>query len=174
MRRILFVLAGLLALAPAASFAAVEPEIRPFWSSYVASNFHEKVQPLGVQLALELNDHFHVVGTFAYADRNDEGDLPNVQVYHYDAGAEVYQMVPMQVNLSLRPFLGAGLGGRTYHFDFGPDSDPVFGGYVGAGTEVQIYQVAVRFEARDYIARFKHAGTRDDVLLMAGLSIHGW
>jgi hypothetical protein len=79
----------------------------------------------------------------------------------------------------LRPFVGVGLGGRTYALrDVDADSRTYFAGYGALGTELQLGRIAFRLEGRDYISRYEgiredtDTSTRNDILLSVGLAYH--
>ena len=81
----------------------------------------------------------------------------------------------------LRPFVGLGVGGRTYDFEAANVKTRSFlVGYGALGTEFQISRFAVRLEGRDYLSRMKDiagltkAATRNDLMVTAGLAYHLW
>lgn len=185
MRALPFILAVLLS-APMVTQAQVTPELRPFVGAFIPTGDQRDVLDdavlIGAQLAVEAADVLHVVGTFGFAGPNFAGGITNrehMHIYQYDVGAELFRDVAMKREWKFRPFLGAGLGGRTYDptFTGGSRSDPA--GYGALGAELQLDRVAVRFEARDYLSRSKgivgnneDVSTRNDLVLSVGFAYH--
>jgi hypothetical protein len=133
---------------------------------------------LGLQVAAEIGERAHAVASIGWAFSSDKaGD--DVHVSQYDLGLEVFQTFHLGEQWMLRPFLGAGAGGRTYIFDDSDaDSQNDLAGYATLGTEFQIHRMALRLAGRGYLTRFeglhgngKHV-TRGDLALSAGLAYH--
>jgi hypothetical protein len=64
---------------------------------------------------------------------------------------------------TLKPFVGVGVGARTYDFrdlDVGTETD--FAGYVAAGAGVEYRAVELRLTARDYLSAFDGIGAEVD------------
>jgi hypothetical protein len=124
MRKILVVIAVfLITLAGSKAWADVAPEFRLFAGAYVPTGKQADVLKssmlVGVQSAVELTSGVHLLGTFAYATpRPDRPTMGNdVHLYQYDVGAElfhIYSASSESEHWTFRPFIGAGLGGRTY------------------------------------------------------------
>jgi hypothetical protein len=81
----------------------------------------------------------------------------------------------------IRPFAGAGVGGRTFDYsDVDAGGHTALAGYGALGTELQTGRFAVRLEARDYVYRFEgldgteDATTRNDLTLVLGAALHMW
>jgi hypothetical protein len=96
-----------------------------------------------------------------------------LDVFTYDLGAEA--RAPRLLSI-FSPFVGAGVGGRSYnHRDLATDATHNVAAYGSIGGELSVKRIAIRLEARDYVAGFKPlnntgAGrTGNDVVLMAGL-----
>lgn len=189
MRRALVVTAVfVLQLTGGAAWAGTTPEVRLFAGAYLPSGEQAKVLKssmlVGVQSAVELSSRVHLLGTFAYATpRPDRPTIGNdVHVYQYDVGAEVFRIYSASRtndHWTFRPFVGAGIGGRTYDFhDVASGSETNLVGYGALGTELQHLNIAARVEARHYLSRFKgltgteSASTRSDHLVSGGLVFH--
>lgn len=187
MRALIVILAiiSLFTLLPPAVNAGGTPEFRLLVGAYVPTakqaDLLESSLLVGGQAAYELTENVHLVGTLSFA--TPQHDTPtgarDVNIYQYDAGAELFQIVDLSEEWTLRPFLGMGLGGRTYdvrHEDW--DSQTNFLGYGALGTEFQKGRVAARIEGRDYVSHFDGlngeapASTRNDLVFSGGVSVH--
>ncbi len=189
MRRILAVIVmGLIPLAGSTAWAGVTPELRMFAGAYVPTGKQADVLKsgmlIGVQSGIELTSRVHLIGTFGYATpRPDRPTIgKDVHLYQYDVGAELFRAYATSSETdhwTFRPFLGAGVGGRTYDFPgVRHGSETNFVGYGSLGTELQHLNIAARLEVRDYLSRFRglagneSASTRNDLVLGGGLAFH--
>jgi hypothetical protein len=172
----------------------ITPELRPFVGAYVPTGTQSDLLKEGVvsglQVGLEATRYMHVVGTFAWSsthNRNvrlgtgpdDQTGSHRVNLYAYDAGVEFFTRRNAGSEWQLRPFVGAGVGGRTY--------DPVahdaktlndMAGYGTLGTELQRRSIALRIEGRDYVSQWKgidgneSSKARNDLMFVAALAWH--
>lgn len=185
MRVRMFVFAALL-LAPAVAQAQLTPEIRPFVGALVPIGDQRDVLKdavmTGGQLAIEMADRYHAVGTFAFAGPDFRGGpikAGHMHVYQADLGGEMFAIQRLNETWELRPFLGAGGGVRTYD-PTGSGSRSYPAGYGAVGTEFETGNIALRLEARDYFTRFRgvtgNQGTsvRSELAFTAGLAYHIW
>jgi hypothetical protein len=186
---LLFVVMLMIVWAASASGAGTIPEFRLFTGAYVPTGSQTDVLKAsafyGGQVAVETGRMFHLVGTFGYGEPRTKGSaiVTKVRAYFYDAGAEVFHTVSLtsqgEPEWLLKPFLGAGVGARTYDLK-GVDSKAHTdaAGYGAVGTEIQHTRVAARIEVRDYLTRFKgftgeeKASTRNDLGILGGLVYH--
>lgn len=158
---------------------AATPELRPFAGALVPTGDQRDVLDdmflMGVEGGVELAEAFHVVGTFGWAPSKYSKDPSLLQ---YDVGLETFRPFSITPDWQFRPFVGAGLGARTYLLD--GDQETNFAGYGALGAEFQFNVVALRVEARDYVTRFEgirggeDAETRNDVAIMGALAVHWW
>ncbi len=138
-------------------------------------------QVSAVQLSWLVHPAIAVTGSFAWARSRDllTAGRPKLDVFTSDAGVEVR---PVQLfadrAVSLRPFVGAGVGARSYNYrQLDVDATNNLAGYAAAGGELSMGRVGLRVEARDYATGFKPlvgagtSSTRNDVVITAGLSI---
>jgi hypothetical protein len=93
---------------------------------------------------------------------------------HSDGGAARR----FQVRHHFRPFVGAGVGSRTYDYkDRQTKNTSCVAGYASLGAEIRHRVIAVRSEARDYLSCFQspisgERRTRNDLGLTIGLVYH--
>lgn len=133
------------------------------------------------QLTYVVRPALALTSTVGWARTRDiaaSGD-PKLDVFTYDVGAEV------RANrwnagraVAFRPFAGVGAGARSYNYrSLDVDATHNVAAYGSTGADIGYRRVGVRFEARDYVTRFKPLGgtgavdTRNDVMLMGGLRI---
>ena len=163
------------------------PEVRPFAGAFLPvgdqRNVLKDAALVGGQVALEVQPALHLVGSFAWSPNENRPMLARntVDLYQYDVGAEGFHTTTLSNDWTFKPFIGLGVGGRTYHLRdvaVKAQTDPV--GYGSLGSEFQLSRIALRLEARDYVSRFKGitggnaAKTRSDVGVTAGFAYHIW
>ena len=187
MRSPMLVVATLLAGATtlSAQTARVRPEIRPFAGAIIPTGdqrqlFTDAVM-VGVQAAVELSPNFHVLGTFAWVPAQNKYPvaLNNVNIFKYDVGVELGFARPIGGAWEVRPFIGAGLGARTYAYQASTlATKTCTAGYGAMGTEFQLARTALRLEARDNLYCFRSpvssvgSETRNDIGLAFGVAYH--
>ena len=129
--------------AQTASYPTVE--LRPFVGAFIPTGAHandfKSVVSVGSQAGLEISNYVTLTGNFAYSPATSK--IPTIEsrvhAYTYDLGAEFRTRSPLLSDLDMVPFLGAGLGGRTYDYaDSRLSTESFFLGYGSAGTEFQI------------------------------------
>lgn len=189
MRRIAFVIAGLLtgATALSAQTTKIKPEIRPFGGAVIPTGDQRELfkdAPMaGVQAAVELMPSLHIVGTFGWAPSQNKYAAAltqdNVNIFQYNVGAELGFVQPVAGDWELRPFIGIGGGARTYVYEAQALADKTCGaGYGAVGTEFQLARTSLRLEARDNLFCFRSpianvsSETRNDIGLSLGVAYH--
>ena len=189
MRHIVLSLAALVGLAlPAA--AQREPitaglEVRSFAGAYLPTGAQrddfKTGATVGAQIAGELSNHFHILGSVGWTDGHNRFRSFNQDrtfIWHYDVGVEANALQWVNDEWLFRPLVGIGFGGRTYDYranDIGTYS--CSSAYGSIGSELQRGIVALRVDARDYVTCFKSpvksgSTTRNDVSLTFGLVYH--
>lgn len=160
-------------------------EIRSFAGAYLPmgaqrDDFKSTVT-IGSQLAAEITDHFHLVGTLAVTDgRNRFTNFNDNRTYIWDygLGGEVNGLHRTDGEWLVHPFLGFGLGARTYAYSAtNVGTYTCAASYGSAGLELQRGVIGARIDARDYVTCFKspiHSRneTRNDVSATLGLVYH--
>jgi hypothetical protein len=174
-------LAGCFAMAGAsAALAHMVPEVRPFAGAFIPIGDQRDVLKdtwmVGGQAGVELAGSMHALATLAWAANRGSHDPA---LFDYNAGLEAFRPFAMTPDWQFRPFVGAGLGARTYvDHGNGSHTETAFAGYGALGTEFQLSRIALRLEGRDYISRFKglagtdHARTANDLAFTSGVAIH--
>ncbi len=161
-------------------------EIRPYVGAYVPTGDQRDLLKdavlVGAQASWRATRHLALTGTFGWApskDRVTAGDQ-TLDLYQYDLGAEARAASWYNGrSWDFTPFVGLGVGGRTYDYRDLDDVDAKsnVAGYGALGGEVGFGRAGLRLEARDYVSRFEpltgggDAKTRNDVTLAAGLTV---
>ena len=182
------ILAGVLAISAGALSAQTplrRPEIRPFAGALIATgdqqDLFKNATMFGGQVALEMNQNFHFVGTFGYSSLTSKYSVSDagVRAYLYDAGIELNRVRPLGGDWQFKPFIGIGGGGRSYTFtDASLEDRNIVSGYAALGTEFQLSKLALRLEARDNLFNYHEPtatggfNVRNDVSVGFGLAYH--
>ena len=182
--------AGIIALALAAVSRETRAQLttsfeaRPFVGAYIPTGDQRDLLKdavlVGAQLSWHALPYLGITGTFGWSpskDRLTPGDQ-TLDIYQYDVGAELRSASLWNGSmLNFTPFIGLGVGGRTYDYrdlDVGSKTD--FDGYGALGGDIGFGPVGLRIEARDYVSQFKplvgtgDTKTRNDIGLAAGVS----
>ena len=180
----LFAIASTSSIASAQQPALRRYELRPFAGAFVPTGSHANTlktgATAGLQGAYNFNRYFSAVGTFAFTSTEQEvftGD--DVDVFQYDIGAEAGIDKQLTSALTLRPFLGLGMGGRAYDYnDREAESQYNVAGYGAGGAELRMGRYGWRIEVRDYVSGFKGLSgeldsrrTRNDLSISRGFSV---
>ncbi len=168
-----------------AQVSVTRGEIRPFVGTYLPTGDQRDLLRdaflLGAQASYRFRPQLAVTGTFAWSpskDRITRGDQ-SIDIYHYDVGVEGRAASWLRgAAWDFTPFVGVGLGGRTYDYrDLDVDSRSKLAGYGALGGELGFGRLGARIEARDYLSQFApltgrgESDTRNDVTLSAGLTV---
>jgi hypothetical protein len=169
----------------AARGASTAFEVRPFVGAYVPTGDQRDLLKdavlVGAQASWRVIPQLAITGTFGWSpskDRVTAGDQ-TLDLYQYDVGAEARAASWYNGgSWDFTPFIGLGVGGRTYNYrDLDVDSKTNVAGYGALGGEFGFGRAGVRLEARDYVSRFEpltgngDTKTRNDVTLAAGLTV---
>jgi hypothetical protein len=136
-----------------------------------------------MQLSYVVRPELAVTGAVGWARSRDiSSDTdPKLDIFTYDLGAE-FRPAGLRAGHAVKfsPFVGAGVGGRNYHYhDLDLAATHSLAGYVAAGGEFGVRRVRLRIEVRDYLSGFKplrgngSGSTSNDVVAMVGLRIVG-
>ena len=181
---------ALLTLASSPAIAAAqEPtfgrfELRPFAGAFLPTGPHKNTlkngATAGLQGAYSFNRYLAAVGTFAWASSEEDiATEPDVNVFQYDLGAEAGIDKHLTSALTIRPFLGIGMGGRAYDYN-NRDTESQYNvaGYGSGGAQLQMGRFGWRVEVRDYVTGFKGLNgeldsrrTRNDIMVSSGFAV---
>lgn len=159
------------------------PEARAFAGVFVPTGDHRDLlndAPFtGAQLALEVRPGITTVASFGWAPTEDRTrtSLADVDIYQYDLGLELARTRQLGTDRQFKPFLGIGVGGRTYAYrDLDVDSQTNVVGHAALGGELRMGRLSFRLEGRDYVSGFEGldgtagSSTRNDLSVTAGIA----
>jgi hypothetical protein len=163
------------------------PELRPLVGAFVPTadqaDIFKSAFLAGGEAAMEVNKFTTLLGSFSWAPAKLKlgGYDDKANIYSFDVGLEFAQTTKLAAGWDFKPFLGAGVGGRTYDYaDKALPGNTGMLGYGALGTEFQFGVTALRLEARDVVTGYKaplgtrKSSTRNDVALFAGFAYHFW
>ena len=160
-------------------------EVRSFAGAYLPTGAQrddfKTATTVGAQLAEEVSEHFHFLGSFAWTHGHNKFrglSQDRTNIWHYDVGVEANALRWINDEWLFRPLVGIGFGGRTYDYranNIGSYSCST--AYGSIGSELQRGIVALRADVRDYVTCFKSpvksgSTTRNDMSLTFGLVYH--
>ena len=158
-------------------------EIRPFVGAFIPIGAQRDLLDdavlTGAGLSWQPVPALSVTGTFAWSPSKD-AVTPNkekLDIYQYDLGAELRAASWYRAaRWDFTPFVGAGLGARTYDYrNLDASSTTNVAGFAELGGDIGFGPVGIRFAARNYVSRFKpligdgDSKTRNDIGLVLGL-----
>lgn len=157
--------------------------IRPLVGAYLPSGAQHRLLTnsvvAGSEVAYALRAPLRLVGAVLWTpSRERTFSNARASILQVDAGAEWSPRRSADTPRPLSPFLGAGLGVRSYRPRSGTaPSQNDFDGYGALGVELEHTGVGAHIEVRDYVSRFKllpgtGTSTRDDLMLTAALTLH--
>jgi len=133
----------------------------------------------GLNVSYDLNDYFALVASFGLTAEKMLGqriEKPHNtrldRLYQYDLGVRVQKPFDLGKSLVMRPFVGAGLGGRSYTFKpAGPDDETVLTGYGTAGVSFEYRRIALALGARAYFSAFDGSDPRNDIAVFETIGV---
>ena len=159
-------------------------ELRPFVGAYIPTGDQRDLLKdavlTGAQLSWRAIPALAITGSFGWSPTKDRVTPGNqtLDIYQYDVGAELRSASLYKGTLwDFSPFVGLGLGGRTYNYrDLDVDSKTNFDGYAALGGDIGFGPLGLRIEGRDYVSQFKpltgsgDTKTRNDIGVTVGVS----
>jgi hypothetical protein len=116
-----------------------------------------------------------ISGSWTPSREKDPAAPQHVNIYQYDLGIEWSTMTGEVYRWEVSPFVGAGLGSRSYSPQrLGTPSQSVFDGYLAAGVSFGSDQETWRIGIRNCVSGWKGiikttSTTGDDVAIIAGI-----
>jgi hypothetical protein len=157
-------------------------EVRPFAGAFIGTGDQRDLLVdafmTGVQGSWRIIPAVAMTGTFGWSPNRDQTIArERLDIFQYDVGVEARaNSFLSNGTVDFSPFIGAGLGGRTYSYrDHDADTKTHFNGYGAVGGDLGVGRVGLRLEARDYVSRFTPLSgdgdteARNDITLAAGL-----
>jgi hypothetical protein len=120
----------------------------------------------GLTLSVDLHPYLAVVGSFGWAasEGKEAATLgQDLNVFQYDVGLQAQYPFALGRGLTLKPFVGAGVGARTYDFsdlDVGTESD--FVNYFSAGASLEHRHLALGVTVRDTLSEYDGTVAAED------------
>lgn len=159
--------------------------VRPLVGAFIPTGAQRKELSssilTGAQLGYDLPVPIRLVGSVAWTPSHDR-DFSDVRtsILQYDGGVELASHRSSDDQWKLGPFVGAGLGARTYKLNRFTSSDHTdFDGYGSVGGELSRSRLGARLEVRDYVSRFKDVAvqpqstsTRNDLMVTGAITLH--
>ena len=170
----------------AQSSSAGNFEIRPYVGAYIPTGDQRELFKdailVGAQGSYRFTPALALTATVGWSPTEDRltAGQETVDLLQYDIGAELRAPSWLRgESWDFSPFVGLGVGGRTYDYRDLDDVDAKtnVAGYGALGGEFGFGQFGLRIEGRDYVSRFEpltgngEAKTRNDVAVAAGLTI---
>jgi hypothetical protein len=160
-------------------------QVSPYVGAFLPTGDHRDVLDdaflSGLTLSLDVHRYVSVVGPFGWAaSQGMEGFSrdQDLDVFQYDLGVQGQYPIALAHGLTLKPFVGAGVGARTYEFrDLDLDSETDFVGYFSAGANVDYRAFTVGVTMRDYLSNYDGIGaeegssTRNDISLFTTVGV---
>jgi hypothetical protein len=187
MKKLIAALAAVAALATSPTLAQEQErtrklELAPLVGAYVATGDQRDLLDdallVGVTASYDVLPYVAVVGSFGWAATQAKGLTrdQDLDLFQYDLGVQGQYDLALGNGLTLQPFVGAGVGARTYSFrDLDVDAETDFAGYVALGGALHYRAAEVSLTARDYLTPFDGIGpeadssTRNDLGLFASI-----
>jgi hypothetical protein len=166
--------------APARKF-----QVSPYFGAFIPTGDQRDVLDdaflSGLTLSYDFNRYVSAVGSFGWAASQGmqaSSRDQDLDVFQYDLGVQGQYPLALGRALTLKPFVGAGLGARTYDYrDLNVDAETDFVGYVSAGANLDYRSFTIGVTARDYISDYDGIGadeessTRNDVSLFTTVGV---
>jgi hypothetical protein len=157
-------------------------EVRPFVGAFIPTgdqrDFLEDAVLTGAEISLRASRSASITVGLGWSPSKDRitSGSQTIDIYQYDVGVELRPGSSSTDGYGFSPFVGSGIGGRTYNYrDLDIDSGTNFVSYAALGGDIGLGAVSVRVAARDYVSQFKpitgggDTRTRNDIGIVVGL-----
>lgn len=184
MKRLVATLAALVALASQARADEAPPpplQISPLLGALLPSGhgralFDDAVL-LGLTAAFDVHRNVALVAALGWAQTQGHGfaaPSATLDVLQYDLGAQLQLPIGLRDGQTLKPFVGAGVGGRTYHFrDLNVERETDLVAYGSLGVALECRGFAVGVTARTYLSDFDGIGAKRSATWAKDLALFG-
>ena len=184
MKKHITAVATLVALAATPAFAQEQPGARKFVIAPEVGVFiptgdqRDTVDTAfltGLTLSYEVHPHVALVGSFAWAaTQGPEGHAldDDLDLFQYDLGVQAQYPFAVGNGFTLKPFVGAGLGARTYDYrDLDVDAETDLAGYFALGASLEYRNTMAGFTLRDYVSDYDGIGVEEGSSTRNDLSV---
>lgn len=175
MKKLITAVAALVSLAAAPALAQEQEQARklrlsPYAGAFIATGEQRDVLDdallTGLTLSYDLTPYLAVVGSFGWAGSQGQQALTldeDLDVFQYDVGVQGQYPLLLGHGLTLKPFVGAGLGARTYDFrDLDVDAETDLAGYLSLGANLEYRRLVLGVTMRDYVSAYDGIATDED------------
>jgi hypothetical protein len=171
------------ALAPTPALAQEQQparnfQISPYVGAFIATGDQRDLLDdavlTGLTLSYDVHPYVAVVGSFGWAPSKSValGVEDDLDLFQYDLGVQGQYAFSLGRKLTLKPFVGGGVGARTYSFrDLDVDSETDFAGYLSGGANLEYGKLALGVTVRDYLSAFDGIGTDEGSSTRNDLSV---
>lgn len=119
---------------------------------------------IGLTASLDVHRNVALVGAFGWAQTAGHGltlRSATLDVAQYDLGVQGQLPIELADGQTLKPFLGAGVGGRTYRFrDLHVEAETDLVGYYALGVSLECRPLVISATARNYLSDFDGIGAK--------------
>lgn len=188
MKKLTIALAALAALCarPALAQGAQEArrfEVATYVGAYVPTGNQRDVLDdaalVGLTASYDVSRYLALVGSFGWATTEVKGlAQSDLYLFQYDVGLQGQYAIETGGGVTLKPFVGLGVGARTYSFrDLNVSSETDVAGYFAVGGSVEYRLATLSLTAREYVSAYDGLGisntssTRNDLGLCASFGM---
>jgi hypothetical protein len=132
---------------------------------------------MGLTASYDVHRNVAVVGALAWAQTEGHGlaaRTATLDVVQYDLGLQGQLPIDLGDGQTLKPFVGVGVGGRTYRFrDLAAEHESDRVGYSALGVNLECRGFVVSATARSYLGDFDGIGARHGAARASDLALFG-
>lgn len=169
MKTLLAALSALATLAAAPALAEELPgaaQVSPFLGVFLPTGHQRGVLDdavlMGVTASYDAHRYLALVGTLGWSQTYGHGlaaRAGTLDLVQYDLGIQGQLPIDLGDGQTLKPFLGAGVGGRTYRFrDLNVERETDLVGYWALGVTLECGHLVLGAAARNYLSDFDGVG----------------